>query len=45
VVDRRLLGERLPLYQRLVGPQGGYQVIFERDDIAVAKRRRPETRS
>jgi uncharacterized membrane protein len=45
VVDRRLLGEQLPLYQRLVGPQGGYQVIFERDDIAVAKRRRPETRS
>ena len=38
VVDERLLGDQRPLYQRLVGPQGGYRKLFESDGIVVARR-------
>jgi uncharacterized membrane protein len=40
VVDERLLGSQRPLYERLVGPQGGYRKVFASDGIVVA--RRPE---
>jgi hypothetical protein len=38
VVDERLLGDQQSLYERLVGPQGGYTKIFASDGIVVARR-------
>jgi uncharacterized membrane protein len=40
VVDERLLGDQRPLYERLVGPQGGYRKVFASDGIVVARRMR-----
>jgi uncharacterized membrane protein len=45
VVDELLLGDQWPLYARLVGPQGGYQVVYDSDGIVVAKRRGPDADS
>jgi len=41
VIDERLLGDQRPLYERLVGPYGGYRKVFESDGIVVATRRDP----
>jgi len=38
VVDERLLGRQRPLYERLLGSQGGYQAIYRVDGIVVAER-------
>jgi len=40
VIDERLLGDQRPLYERLVGPQGGYRKVFASDGIVVARRLR-----
>jgi uncharacterized membrane protein len=40
VVDERLLGDRWPLYQRLVGAEGGFRELYRSEGIVVA--RRPE---
>jgi uncharacterized membrane protein len=45
VIDERLLGDQRPLYERLLGPQGGYTKVFASDGIVVAKRSRPEANS
>jgi uncharacterized membrane protein len=45
VVDERLLGDQRPLYDRLLGPQGGYTKVFASDGIVVAKRSRPDADS
>jgi uncharacterized membrane protein len=37
VVDERLLGTERLLYERLVGPHGGYRKVFDRDGIVVAR--------
>jgi hypothetical protein len=38
VIDERLLGDQRPLYERLLGPQGGYRKVFASDGIVVARR-------
>jgi uncharacterized membrane protein len=38
VVDERLLGDQRSLYERLLGPQGGYTRVFASDGIVVARR-------
>jgi uncharacterized membrane protein len=43
VIDERLLGDQRPLYERLLGPYGGYRKVFASDGIVVATRR-PERR-
>jgi uncharacterized membrane protein len=45
VVDERLLGSQRPLYERLVGRQGGYRKVFASDGIVVARRLKPEADS
>jgi uncharacterized membrane protein len=40
VVDERLLGDQQPLYERLLGLDGGYRKVFASDGIVVAKRMR-----
>jgi uncharacterized membrane protein len=40
VIDERLLGDQRPLYERLVGPKGGYRKVFASDGIVVARRLR-----
>jgi uncharacterized membrane protein len=40
VVDERLLGDQQALYERLLGPEGGYRKVFASDGIVVAKRMR-----
>jgi uncharacterized membrane protein len=39
VIDERLLGDRQPLYDRLVGPYGPFRKVFNSDGIVVATRR------
>jgi uncharacterized membrane protein len=39
VIDERLLGDQRPLYERLLGPYGGYRRVFASDGIVVATRR------
>jgi len=39
VIDERLLGDQWPLYERLLGPYGGYRTVFASDGIVVATRR------
>jgi uncharacterized membrane protein len=39
VIDERLLGDQRPLYERLLGPYGGYRTVFASDGIVVATRR------
>ena len=41
VVDERLLGSQRPLYERLLGPQGGYHEVYRVDGVVVAERRAP----
>jgi uncharacterized membrane protein len=38
VIDERLLGDQLPLFERLLSPQGGYRTVFASDGIVVARR-------
>jgi uncharacterized membrane protein len=38
VVDERLLGSQRQLFERLLGPPWGYQVVYESEGIVVAKR-------
>jgi len=38
VVDAALVGSQQPLFDRLTGPAGGFQVAFASDGIVVAKR-------
>jgi len=40
VLDERLLGDQRPLYERLLGPDGGYRKVFASDGIVVAERMR-----
>jgi uncharacterized membrane protein len=40
VIDERLLGDQRPLYDRLLGPDGGYGKVFASDGIVVARRLR-----
>jgi uncharacterized membrane protein len=38
VVDERLLGDQRSLFERLLGPQGGFTRVFASDGIVVARR-------
>jgi hypothetical protein len=40
VIDEGLLGDQRALYERLVGPNGGYRKVFASDGIVVARRMR-----
>src|SRR6266508_1074678 len=40
VLDTSLNGTQQPLYERLTGPSGGFEVVFASDGIVVAKRAR-----
>ncbi|HET7518869.1 MAG TPA: DUF2079 domain-containing protein [Actinomycetes bacterium] len=40
VIDERLLGDQRALYERLLGPNGGYRKVFASDGIVVARRMR-----
>src|SRR5919108_823873 len=39
VVDERLLGNQRALFERLLGPQGGYAAVYRVDGIVVARRK------
>jgi uncharacterized membrane protein len=39
VLDRTLLGDTQALFERLTGPGGAFRVVFDRDEVVVARRR------
>ncbi len=41
LVDTQALGDRRPLYERLVGPNGQFRVVYSRDGIVMARRVAP----
>lgn len=41
LVDTQALGDRRPLYERLVGPNGQFRVVNSRDGIVMARRVAP----
>ena len=39
--DRRSLGESRPVFDELTGPNGEFQIIFDQQDVVIARRVKP----